>query len=247
MNQKISQEEFDAAFLDRQLKAARNHIQLFEKVVGEEFLNQFAMVRNDTMLSIEKLYEIRLACKFLEKNNIKGDQVEIGTWRGGALAMMRLNSSPERKIIGFDTFDGHPQPDSNEFDVRGMSMQARWLQENSAGRKMAYASLQECKSFLGKLSLLHNIELIKGDVVKTLEEIEIKEISFLRIDCDWYRETLYVLEKLWDHISLGGICMFDGYGHISGMKNAVDEFFENKSIKLTHIDYSGVQVIKTTN
>ncbi len=52
---------------DLQLKMARNHIDLFGNVVGEKFLAPFEQVKSKTMLSIERLYDLYLACQYVDK------------------------------------------------------------------------------------------------------------------------------------------------------------------------------------
>ena len=68
----------------------------------------------------------------------------------------------------------------------------------------------------------------------------------LRLDTDWYESTRHELETLFDKLVPGGIFIIDDYGHWSGSKKAVDEFFEKRKlvIFLNRIDYTGRLAIK---
>ena len=232
---------------DLQLKMARNHIDLFGNVVGQLFLAHFEQVKTRTMLSIERLYDLYLACQYVDKAAIPGSIVEVGTWQGGSLGMAILSGvNSDRQIIGFDTFAGHLRPDADEFDVRGHSMRDRFDEAAERGESWAEAHVDECREFLVSLRTPSpSIDLVKGDVKETLKFWQPEPISILRIDCDWYPESLVSLEVLWPHVSMGGIVILDDYGHHSGQRRAVDEFFANKPVKFTHVDYSCLSVVKT--
>lgn len=232
---------------DLQLKMARNHIDLFGNVVGDKFLAHFEQVRSKMMLSIERLYDLYLACQYVDKAAILGGVVEVGTWKGGALGMAILSSAnSERQIVGFDTYAGHFRPAADELDVRGHSMRDRFDEAAERGESWAEADVDECREFLVSLRAPSpSIDLVKGDVKETLKFWQPEPISILRIDCDWYLESLVSLEVLWPHVSMGGIVILDDYGHHSGQRRAVDEFFADRPLKFTHVDYSCLSVVKT--
>lgn len=231
---------------DLVLKMARNHVSLFEEVVDKEFLENFEQVRDYTMLSIERLYDLYLTVNYLNAANIAGGILEIGTWRGGALALALLSDvTKKRKVIGFDTFEGHAAPRDDEFDVRGQNMRNRWESENASGVKMAFADFDECEAYLLRIASgdKSRFEIVKGDVKKTGNEFPYTPLSVLRVDCDWYPESIYSLEKFWPMLNYGGFLILDDYGHHSGQKKAFKEFF-TFPIKFTHVDYSCITIQK---
>ena len=65
-----------------------------------------------------------------------------------------------------------------------------------------------------------------------------ESISVLRLDTDWYESTKHELECLWPKVSPGGFVLIDDYGHFTGARKAVDEFFGPETF-LFRIDYSG--------
>lgn len=232
---------------DLQLKMARNHLQLFEAVVEPRFLDFYAQIRDRTMLSIERLYDLYSSVQYVDAAGIPGAIVEIGTWKGGALGMALLtHAGSQRSVVGFDTFEGHARPADGELDVRGDDMQVRWDRAAAAGDTWAGADFDECQQFLtGLAENAAQVELVKGDVKVTGLDWEPKPISILRIDCDWYLESLAALEIFWPHLAMGGVVILDDFGHHLGQRRAVEEFFHDRPMKLTHVDYSCLSGVKT--
>ena len=58
--------------------------------------------------------------KHISKNNIEGDLVESGVWKGGNLILFKIIADKLNlnKIFAFDTFEGMPIPGSKDFDLK---------------------------------------------------------------------------------------------------------------------------------
>ena len=73
-----------------------------------------------------------------------------------------------------------------------------------------------------------NFELVKGDVTKTLPKFLKKnpklKISLLHLDMDIYEPTKFVLFRLFNKISRGGVILLDDYDKVYGATKAVDKF-----------------------
>jgi hypothetical protein len=190
-----------------------------------------------------------MACKYAVENNIEGDFVECGVWRGGnsiiAASIFKLYNS-NKKVYLYDTFQGMTVPTDTDVNLHGS--QARIEYSNSekledGGVNWCYASLDDVKTNFLKFGLLsENVVFVKGDVLQTLQSKLIPEKnSVLRLATDWYESTAKEMEILYPKISYGGIFMVDDYGHWAGSKKAVDEYFEkNKNRPFLHyIDYAG--------
>ena len=63
------------------------------------------------------------------------------------------------------------------------------------------------------------------------------KISLLHIDVDLYEPTKLVLEKLFKHVTKGGIIIFDDYGAFAGANKAVDDFFEG-NVEIKKLSFS---------
>jgi hypothetical protein len=71
-----------------------------------------------------------------------------------ALALLS-DVTNKRKVIGFDTFEGHAALCYDEYDVRGQNMRNRRESESASGTEMAFADFDECRH-------LFNSSLITG-------------------------------------------------------------------------------------
>jgi hypothetical protein len=56
-----------------------------------------------------------------------------------------------------------------------------------------------------------------------------EKISILRLDTDFYDSTKVELEVLYPRLEKYGILILDDYGHFTGVRKAVDEYFRKKA------------------
>lgn len=189
-----------------------------------------------TMCKPERLFSTILAAKYVKKNNIYGDFVECGVWRGGnSIAAAQVFSTDKimRKIWLFDTFSGMTEP--TEFDVSSddrIPTMTRYEQDKRLDHnEWCFASLEDVRSNFEQSGIILNetVQFIKGDVLTTLEKEPIPEkISVLRLDTDWYESTKKELEVLYPRLVSGGLLLLDDYAFWNGARKAVAEYFENE-------------------
>ena len=185
-----------------------------------------------SMVSIERLWATISATKYIVENDIAGDLVECGVWRGGvaiAIAKTLQNLGSKKKLYLFDTFEGMTQPTS--FDRQSSTKKSalkkfRKLQKDHHN-EWCYSSLEDVKISFSKYNLMSNVKFIKGDVNETLKKTKNlpEKISLLRLDTDWYESTKIELEILYPLIEPKGILLIDDYGYWDGARKAVDEYF----------------------
>lgn len=196
-----------------------------------------------TMLSRERIYANIDSVIHIINNNISGDIVEIGVWKGGSMLSMILALEAleeNRNIKLYDTFSGMTDSTSKDYQIND-GVSADVLKNDSLIK--AECCIEDVKNIIfNNIKYNHNIEFIKGDICKTKTFPE--TISILRLDTDWYESTKYELEKFYPLVSNNGIIIVDDYGHWAGSKEAVDEFIKDKNIQLNKIDYTGVYFIK---
>lgn len=218
----------------------------------EKELIDFA--KNYTMTSQERMVTLLRAVEYIVKENVKGDIVECGVWRGGCMMLIasklkQLNCN-NKNLFLCDTFDGMPEPSKNDVNLHGIdasSLLSKEIDKYSGNNIWCYASLGDVKENVSKTKYNPSkIHYLQGKVEQTLPNDLIKEISLLRLDTDWYESTKHELESLYDRLVVGGVLIIDDYGHWGGAKKAVDEFFGNRGIKifLNRIDYTGRLGIK---
>lgn len=202
-----------------------------------------------TQLSFARLsnaYELALETECAGR---PGSFVECGVWRGGCAAVMAMASAGSRRRIWlFDSFQGMPAATEKDGD------EARQLTNRFDGSLTPVgsnvATLEEVRHYLfGRIKLDPRDVLIwPGWFQETLQAArsEVGPIAILRLDGDWYESTLCCLRHLYDQLVEGGYLIVDDYGHFSGCRKAVEEFFEERGIRprWRQIDYTGVYLQK---
>jgi hypothetical protein len=208
-----------------------------------------------TMTSSERLWSLINAVRHVVDNSIPGDFVECGVWRGGSVMAMAQELSElgvrDRKIWLYDTFSGMTAPTSVDVEA-GTGVSAANLLEStpsSEGNSMwCIAGLADVAANVRSTGYpMENFEFVEGDVTRTLQQTYPEKIALLRLDTDWYESTRVELEVLYPRLAVGGVCIFDDYGHWQGARKAVDEYFAKLGYRpyMHPIDYSGRVLIKT--
>ena len=176
---------------------------------------------------------------FSKIKNIPGEIIECGVFKGSSLSQfVKLRAlyghSSSKKIIAFDTFGKFPEkcnPDDKKY-LKSFT--------NQAGNQSIKKS--ELLRIFKKLGVDKNLELIKGNILKTLPHF-IKsnkhlKISLLHIDVDTYEPTKLCLDILYPHVVKNGVIILDDYGAFPGANKAIDEFFSNKQNTIKTLPFS---------
>ncbi len=172
--------------------------------------------------------------------DLPGAIVECGVFKGNSLIQFatfrHLFEAPHaRAIIGFDMF-GKVAPTKFKDDKTYLD---RFIK--AAGTHGL--SEQELQSVFSKKGF-PNIELVKGDVVKTvpayLKSHSHLKIALLHIDTDVYEPAKMALETLYDRVVRGGVIVFDDYGTFPGETKAADDFFKDKNVRIQKFPYSHI-------
>ena len=207
-----------------------------------------------TLTSVPRLVNTLKSCRYAVDNNISGDFVECGVWRGGnGILAKRIfqHLGSDKNVWMFDTFEGMTKP--TNVDVAASSKVAAegefLKQQKELHNEWCYASLDDVKENCLNSGLnLESFTFVKGDVCETLKLLENipNQISVLRLDTDWYESTKIELETLYPRLSDRGVLIIDDYGHWEGARKAVDEYFSTKKYKplFNVTDYTGRSAIK---
>ena len=196
-----------------------------------------SLVSKYSMTPKIRIYNLLQSLKDLEQRNVQGDYVECGVWKGGNILLfkkfMEDKKNIKKKIYAYDTFEGMTDPDENDLIIRTSEKAKDLLSKSEKTSNIkGICKLDDVKKYISTHSDLDNIIFVKGDVENTLdvEENLPEKICLLRLDTDFYRSTKKELEKLYNRVPVGGIIIIDDYGHWSGCKKAVDEFFSDKYV-----------------
>jgi hypothetical protein len=238
----------EKAELDYQILMTHQGLLAEFKDIEPRFQESFQRCKAFTMTSVERLYSLYKSVEYLVDASIPGDLAECGVWRGGSCMMMArallASGSCDRRILLFDTFEGHPEPDpERDIDLWGNSGHDEWRRETSDGAVKGWglASLDEVRENMQSTGYPGDkLAYIKGAVEETVPVNIPDRLGLLRLDTDWYESTRVALVHLYPRLVPGGVLILDDYGHYQGQRQAVDEYFAAKRHRplLHRIDYS---------
>ncbi|WP_225896504.1 glycosyltransferase [Amazonocrinis nigriterrae] len=209
----------------------------------EEFEEILNAVRPYTLLSEKRLFSLYSLAKKVCLEDIPGNFVECGSYKGGAAALLatviKRYSLRPRLLYACDTFEGMPEP--SEFD-RHKGVEANLT---GFGVGTLKAPISENLNLICQLLNVQEIVVpVKGLFAETLPQykLEINQIALLHADGDWYESTMDIFNNLYESVVPNGIVQIDDYGHWEGCRKAVHEFEKLKGERfiLHDIDYTGV-------
>jgi O-methyltransferase len=216
---------------------------------GSDEIEIIRQVRPWTMTSVERIYALIMAVRYIVAHAVPGAIVECGVWKGGSMAAaartLATTMDLDRELHLFDTFDGMPEPTPHDIDYSGKEA-SEAMRENS-GYKCDDAPLECAKRVLDATGYPSGrIHFVRGRVEETIPASAPDSIALLRLDTDWYASTKHELIHLFPRLSRGGVLLVDDYGHWQGARQACDEYFaENRiAILLNRIDYTGRIAVK---
>ena len=156
--------------------------------------------------------------------DVQGVIVECGVYLGGGLmtfAQLSAILEPynrQRKIIGFDTFEGFRELSKKDLTLSKIQQKPP-VYKKEKGLSISLGEFNELEKAIELfdknrfMSHLQKVFLVKGDASKTIPLYLKKNphtvISLLYLDFDLYRPTKTALELLLPRIPKGGIVVFD--------------------------------------
>ena len=211
---------------------------------SEQIKNIIRSCSKYSMTGELRMFVLSQAVKYVKTSNLKGDLVECGVWKGGNIILfqkLNLLYDLNKKIYAYDTFTGMSKPTKHDMSYNILAEE--YLR---TGPDICYSPYEEFFSNVSKETDFKNIEIIKGKVEDTLlnEKNLPESISILRLDTDWYESTKIELEILYKRLVKGGVLILDDYGHWTGAKKAVDEYFVDDDVWLHYVDYACRYIIK---
>ncbi len=191
-----------------------------------------------TMIGRVRLENIEVCLRQIIAENIPGDCVECGVWRGGAVVFMKgilaAHGCSDRTVWVADSFEGLPVPTLKPDEGTDLS----------AGKyPMLAIDLETVRDLFERYGLLDDkVQFLKGWFKDTLHEAPIKRLSLLRLDGDLYESTMDALNALYDKVEPGGYILVDDYGVLPQCKDAVNEFRKSHGITapIRKVDWTGV-------
>jgi O-methyltransferase len=196
-------------------------------------------VHAETMVGLLRLDNLQQLLETVLEEDVPGDVIETGVWRGGASIFMRgvlaAHGDRTRRVWLADSFRGLPRPDAEQYPAdRGDELFSIGL---------LAVSLETVKANFQRYGLLDDqVRFLPGWFRDTLPRAPVTQLSLIRLDGDMYESTIVALDALYPKLTVGGFVVVDDYGAIRACRQAVDDFRVSNGIDapLESIDWTGV-------
>lgn len=217
-------------------KIVRKRGELFDRAMEDEFVEIYEKCKDFTETSVEKIYSLYKATRYIIERKIPGALVECGVYKGGSAMVMahtlnKMNAA-DRKMYLYDTFAGMSEPSDHDISFNGAVASEKWkkLQKDQYNR-WVFSPLEDVKRNLYSTGYPeNNFYFVKGKVEETIPRTMPEAISLLRLDTDWFESTYHELKFLYPRLSPNGIIIIDDYGAWKGSRKAVDTYFRENGI-----------------
>jgi O-methyltransferase len=190
-----------------------------------------------TMVGQTRLENARDCLIEVIKNDVPGDVIETGVWRGGTVIFLRgilkAYGDTKRSVYVADSFEGLPPPDADKYPAdEGLT-----LNEHVA----LAVGLEAVKANFERYGLLDDrVVFVKGWFRDTLPGLKDHQWSLIRLDGDLYESTWDALTNLYPSLSPGGWVIIDDY-EIPACAQAVTDYRRQNGIteEMIEVDWSG--------
>lgn len=232
-------------YIDLIKRCITNSVYFNRRIVDEwawpDLSVPFNPTYEQTMMGFAEADKLQELIEDVLKNQVPGDFIETGVWRGGLTILMRAclkaYGDTTRTVWVADSFQGLPKPTCKEdmpYDLSSFNFLA--------------VSLEEVQNNFARYGLLdEQVKFLKGWFCDTLPEAPIQSLAILRMDGDYYSSTMDSLNNLYPKLSVGGYVIVDDYGAVPVCAQAVTEFRQKYGIDdaIHSIDWTGIYWQKT--
>lgn len=161
-------------------------------------------VRPYTMTSPERLWSLIEGVRFVIQENLVGDFVECGVWRGGSVMAMALQLNQlgvsNRNLWLYDPFTG--MTEATDVDVesgtgKSASDLLRTADVGDGNNIWCVAGRTGVEANIANTGYpMDLVTFVEGDVSETLHWTTPSQVALLRLDTDWYESTKSCMEML---------------------------------------------------
>ncbi len=162
-----------------------------------------------SLLSTDRIESIS---NLLQKvNNLEGNIAEVGCYKGGIGHYLNLHSNG-KKVYLFDTFEGIPM--QSEIDPHPVG----------DFNHVTFEEVQE--HFSDSLNVLVTKGVFPNSAKGVIKNED--KFCFVHLDADQYESTRNSLRFFYPKMVKGGIIVFDDWGWLKGVDQAINDFFMDK-------------------
>jgi hypothetical protein len=175
-----------------------------------------------SMIGLRRLNNLETSFEHVLANDVPGDLIETGVWRGGAAIFMRsllaAHGIGDRVVWVADSFQGLPIPDLEKYPAEKV------LDFTEVNVGQLAVSADDVRANFRRYGLLDDrVRFLEGWFKDTLPGAPIDRIAILRLDGDMYESTMDALVSLYPRVSPGGCVIIDD-NWIPACRQAVDDY-----------------------
>lgn len=191
-----------------------------------------------TMVGLRRLENVEYCVERVIHDDVPGDLIEAGAWRGGVVIFMRgvlkAHGIRDRKVLAADSFRGLPKPNPSVYPAD--------TGDTHHVAKALAVSVEDVERNFEMYGLLDGqVEFLEGWFRDTLPNVRERTWAVIRIDGDLYESTMDALVNLYPGLSTGGYLIVDDFAH-DACRQAVEDFRTSRGIEevIEPIDWTGV-------
>jgi O-methyltransferase len=221
-------------------------VRLIESREDAREIGQYWPMFAQTMIGRKRLDSLHTCIDTVLEEEISGDLIETGVWRGGATIFMRglleargvsdrLVWTPIGRLVWVaDSFQGLPPPREDAYPADAGAI---WHKADDL-----VVPLEEVKDNFRRYGLLDDqVRFLPGWFRDTLPTLSDRTFAVARLDGDMYESTIDALRNLYPRLAVGGFLIVDDYS-IEACAQAVNDYRRENGIdeELEEVDWSGV-------
>ena len=194
------------------------------------------------MIGFARLDNIQQCVTSILQDDIPGDLIEAGVWRGGAAILMRAvlaaHGVSSRNVWLADSFRGLPAPDLDKYPAdEGLDF---------SNNPVLAVGAEQVKANFSRYDLLDDrVQFLEGWFKDTLPAAPVAQLALIRLDGDLYESTIDAISALYPKLSIGGYLIVDDYnasGWDRACGQAIRDYRNEHHITepIHEIDWTGV-------
>jgi O-methyltransferase len=174
----------------------------------------------ETMIGRARLDNVQDCIERVLVDEVPGDLIETGVWRGGATIFMRAvlaaHGVTDRTVWVADSFQGLPEPDVARYPADAGDILSTFEQ--------LAVSAEDVRANFERYHLLDDqVRFLEGWFADTLPTAPIDQLAVVRLDGDMYGSTWDAITVLYPKLSPGGFLIVDDY-HIPACAKAIQDY-----------------------
>jgi O-methyltransferase len=193
--------------------------------------------RADSMIGLARMENIQYCVETVLRDEVPGDLIETGVWRGGATIFMRgilkAHGDRLRNVWVADSFEGLPPPDTARYPADAGD---RFHEQSGLA-----VGVEQVRHNFERYGLLDDqVRFLVGWFKDTLPAAPIDQLAVIRLDGDLYESTWQAIEALYPKLAPGGFCIVDDYGTlVDQCQRAIRDYRDAHGITEEIVDIDG--------